>query len=179
MAKKLIIDFLGVNLIARKTFFSDQGSFSITHNPNLTPGIAFYQDSISILKNKNTLKGMHLQAGKHSQAKLVTVLQGGIIDFFVDLRKDSESYLDYGCIEIDEGNANMLFIPKGFAHGYITTAPNTMVSYKLDAPYAPEHELTILWNDSKINIEWPKTEDLHISSKDLNGLSFYEVDKKL
>lgn len=179
MAKKNIDEFIGISLITIQKFSSDMGSFSVTHQPGLTPGQIFYQDSVSILKEKNTLKGMHLQAGKYAQSKLVTVIQGSILDFFVDLRTTSQTYLDYGCINMTEKNCKAIFIPPGFAHGYLTLKKNTVISYKLGAPYAPEHELTLKWDDPQINIHWPDLSNVKISDKDANGLNLKQVQKKL
>ena len=179
MAEKKIHNFSEIQIITRDKFISELGSFSVTFQRGKTLQNSFYQDSISILNKTNTLKGMHFQSGKFAQAKLVTVLQGAILDYFIDLRKDSSTYLDYGKVLLDENNNDMLFIPKGFAHGYITQKQNTIISYKLDAAYNPEHEITLLWNDPKINIQWPETNNIHISEKDLNGLKFKEIEKIL
>lgn len=179
MAEISIEKFSGIEIISRKKFVSDLGSFSVTYQQGQTPKSNFFQDSISILKSANTLKGMHFQTGKSSQAKLITVLQGAIKDYFVDLRKNSPTFMDYGCTLLDDINNNVLFIPKGFAHGYITQSKRTIISYKLDAPYDPENEVTLLWSDPKININWPELSDLHISKKDMNGLKFSEIEAKL
>lgn len=179
MAEISIKDFAGIQLIPRQKFSSELGSFSVTYESKVTASNLFYQDSVSILKNCNTLKGMHFQSGKYSQAKLVTVLQGGLIDYFVDLRKGSSTYLDYGFVNLDDQNNNMLFLPVGFAHGYITIEEKTIVSYKLGSPYSPENEITLLWNDPTINIKWPSLNQLHISKKDLAGLTLPEIQKYL
>ena len=179
MAEKTIKDFVGIQLIPRQKFSSELGSFSVTYESEVTARNLFYQDSVSILEKRNTLKGMHFQSGKYSQAKLVTVLQGGLIDYFVDLRKSSSTYLDYGFVNLDDQNNNMLFIPVGFAHGYITIEQKTIVSYKLGSPYSPENEITLLWNDPTINIKWPASNQLHISKKDLAGLTLPEIQKYL
>ena len=179
MAEKSINNFLGIHLIPRKKFSSELGSFSVTYESKLTASNLFYQDSVSILENSNTLKGMHFQSGKYSQAKLVTVLQGGLIDYFVDLRQESPTYTDYGFVSLDDHNNNMLLLPEGFAHGYITTEKQTIVSYKLDSPYSPENEMTLLWNDPTIDIKWPAHNQLHISKKDLAGLTLPEIEKYL
>ena len=179
MAAKSIKDFAGIQLIPRQKFSSELGSFSVTYESKVTASNLFYQDSVSILENCNTLKGLHFQTGKYAQAKLVTVLQGGLIDYFVDLRKSSSTYLDYGFTTLDDQNNNTLFLPTGFAHGYITIQQKTIVSYKLDSPYSPENEITLLWNDPQINIKWPNTDQLHISPKDLAGLKLFEIEKRL
>jgi dTDP-4-dehydrorhamnose 3,5-epimerase len=179
MPEKSIKDFLGIQLIPRQKFSSELGSFSVTYESEVTTDNLFYQDSVSILENPNTLKGMHFQSGQYAQAKLVTVLQGGLIDYFVDLRKSSPTFLDHGFTTLDDQNNNMLFLPIGFAHGYITLEQKTIVSYKLDSPYSPENEITLLWNDPTINIEWPAPHQLHISKKDLAGLTLPEIEKYL
>ena len=179
MAEKSIEDFTGIQLIPRQKFSSELGSFSVTYESKVTTSNLFYQDSVSILENPNTLKGMHFQSGQYAQAKLVTVLQGGLIDYFVDLRKSSTTFLDYGFTTLGDQNNNMLFLPIGFAHGYITLEQKTIVSYKLDSPYSPENEITLLWNDPTINIKWPACHQLHISKKDLAGLTLPELEKYL
>ena len=179
MAEKSIKDFAGIQLIPRQKFSSELGSFSVTYESKVTTSNLFYQDSVSILENPNTLKGMHFQSGQYAQAKLVTVLQGGLIDYFVDLRKSSTTFLDYGFTTLGDQNNNMLFLPIGFAHGYITLEQKTIVSYKLDSPYSPENEITLLWNDPTINIKWPACHQLHISKKDLAGLTLPELEKYL
>lgn len=179
MAEKKIHSFLGIQLISREKFISELGSFSVTFESRKTLQHDFYQDSVSIIKNSNTIKGMHFQTHEFSQAKLVTVLQGAILDYFIDFRKDSSTYLDYGKVELDDVNNNMLFIPKGFAHGYITQKEKTIISYKLDAEYSPEFEVTLKWNDPKINIQWPVVNKLYISKKDMDGLEFKDVEKLL
>jgi len=179
VAEKKIHNFSEIQLVSREKFVSELGSFSVTFESGKTLQNNFYQDSISILENINTLKGMHFQSGEFAQAKLVTVLQGAILDYFIDLRKDSSTYLDYGKVLLDDGNNDMLFIPKGFAHGYITQKQKTIISYKLDAAYNPDFEITLLWNDPKINIQWPEVNNMHISKKDIEGLEFKEIEKLL
>jgi dTDP-4-dehydrorhamnose 3,5-epimerase len=179
VAEKTIKDLVGIQLIPRQKFSSELGSFSVTYESEVTARNLFYQDSVAILENRNTLKGMHFQSGKYAQAKLVTVLQGGLIDYFVDLRKSSSTYLDYGFTILDDQNNNMLFLPVGFAHGYITIEQKTIVSYKLGSPYSPENEITLLWNDPTINIKWPAPNQFHISKKDLAGLTLPEIEKHL
>ena len=122
---------------------------------------------------------MHFQSGNFAQAKLVTILQGGIIDFFVDLRKSSSTFLDYGSVELNTENNDILLIPKGFAHGYFTVSKDTIVNYKLDAPYSPDNEFTLNWNDPIIGIKWPEAKNVHVSPKDQAGLSLSEVQNKL
>lgn len=175
MANKLLKEFSGIQQLKRKNFSSELGSFSVTFEPNLVLNRKFYQDSISIIEKTGTIKGMHFQRGQYAQTKLVTVLQGSIMDYFVDLRKESPTYLDHGSIELSEQNSSMIFIPKGFAHGYISLEDRSIISYKLGAPYQPKHEVTLLWSDHDIGIKWPQTENLHISEKDTLGLTSQQI----
>jgi dTDP-4-dehydrorhamnose 3,5-epimerase len=179
MSQRRLNEFSGVSIMKRDTFPSELGSFSVLFDQSINFGEDFYQDSISIIKHPNTIKGMHFQSGHFAQAKLVTILQGGIIDFFVDLRKDSSTFLDYGSVELNSKNNDMLLIPKGFAHGYFSAHEDTIISYKLDAPYSPDHEYTLLWSDPGIGIKWPTTKNTHISSKDRAGLNLPEIENKL
>jgi len=175
MAKKLLKEFFGIERLMRKNFSSELGSFSVTFEPDLLSNKDFYQDSISTIEKTGTIKGMHFQRGQYAQTKLVTVLQGSIMDYFVDLRKESPTYLDHGSIELSEQNSSMIFIPKGFAHGYISLEDRSIISYKLGAPYQPKHEVTLLWSDHDIGIKWPQTENLHISEKDTLGLTSQQI----
>ena len=130
--------------------------------------INFIQDNISFSKNKNTIRGLHFQDSPYEQSKYVTVLKGGIWDVFIDLRKDSKTYMDYGYIELYEGKSSLL-IPKGFAHGFCTLEPDTLVLYKVDNQYSKDHENGIRWNDKALKIPWPKMkEKVTISDKDRN-----------
>jgi dTDP-4-dehydrorhamnose 3,5-epimerase len=175
MANKLLKEFSGIQQLKRKNFSSELGSFSVTFEPNFVLNRKFYQDSISIIEKTGTIKGMHFQQGQHAQSKLVTVLQGSIMDYFIDLREESPTYLDYGSIELSDLNHNTIFIPEGFAHGYITLENKSIISYKLGSRYQPKHEVTLLWSDPDIGIKWPQIENLHISEKDTLGLTMQQI----
>ena len=97
------------------------------------------------------------------------------MDYFVDLREESPTYLDYGSIELSDLNHNTIFIPEGFAHGYMSLESKSIISYKLGSPYQPKHEVTLLWNDPDIGIQWPQIENLHISEKDTLGLTMQQI----
>ena len=108
-----------------------------------------------------------------------------VIDYFegcdfedkllVDLRPTSETFLDHAKIVISEENRNILFIPKGFAHGYITTIKNTLISYKIDNIYSPNHQQSIHWQDESLGIKWPKFDRYFLSTKDRNAKKFNEL----
>ena len=126
---------------------------------------------------------MHFQSGEYSQAKLISILKGSILDVVVDLRKDSKTFGKYFSIELNEKNKKMLFIPKYFAHGFLTLEDNTEIFYKCDNFYNPKSEVGIIWNDIDLNIEWNlqkygiAREELIISEKDKKNISFKEYKK--
>ena len=136
-------------------------------NSTLGNTIKFVQDNHSFSK-KNVLRGLHLQI-KKPQGKLVSVLNGSIFDVAIDLRKNSKTFAHWhGCI-LSRKNKNQLWIPPGFAHGFLSLRNNTEVLYKTTDYWDKNDEYTILWNDKTININWPKVEDLIISEKDKQG----------
>lgn len=108
------------------------------------------QSNISISDKKWTIRGLHFQNGEYAQSKLIKVIQGEILDFVVDLRFDSETYLDVKFYDLSDNNALELYIPKGFAHGFITRTDNTIVQYLVDAPYSPESEGCLYWKELPI-----------------------------
>jgi dTDP-4-dehydrorhamnose 3,5-epimerase len=174
MSERPINDFSQVSLKKRDKFESEIGYFTNTYNLEINQGV-FIQDSISFIKNIGTVKGLHLQNSPFAQAKLVTVLSGGIIDYIVDLRPYSNTYLDYGKVIISEENKHILFIPRGFAHGYITSMENTMISYKVDNDYSPKHEIIINWQDETLGLKWPLHNQYFLSKKDEGAKKLNEI----
>ncbi len=132
--------------------------------------IDFVQDNESC-SEKNVLRGLHFQKPPFAQAKLIRVICGAILDVVVDLRKESKTYGQHFDIELNETNKTQLFVPVGFAHGFLTLTDNTIINYKCSQFYNPKSEVSLLWNDKTFNINWPiKTPNL--SDKDKNGLNF-------
>ncbi len=170
MSKKPLNKISGVKRFKRPVFNSNLGIFSETYKKEWFEN-KFVQDSISISKKRGTIRGMHLQNGKFSQAKLITVFKGSILDVFIDLRKCSSTYCHHGSIRISEENKNVLLLPRGFAHGFVTLEADTIVSYKMDNIYSPENEITIRWDDPDVSISWPKDLSYTLSSKDEEGIS--------
>ena len=160
--------FNGIKILDKNIFTSDLGYFSTTFN-SASLNSTFVQDSISKSYKTGTVRGLHFQKSQHAQAKLISVIEGSIVDFFVDLRKDSPTFLSHGRIELNQETTKSLFIPRGFAHGFITRKPNTIISYKLDNFYNPTSEETLLWNDPDVGIIWPEMKTYHLSPKDLQG----------
>ncbi len=126
------------------------------------------QANTSYSKDKGTLRGLHYQLSPHEEAKLMRCIKGAIFDVAVDLRPESKTYKKWFGIELTESNRKMLFIPEGFAHGYQTLVENTEAFYMSSAFYAPEAERGLRWNDPAIGINWPITDELNITEKDLS-----------
>lgn len=123
------------------------------------------QENQSLSKKKGIIRGLHFQNPPQAETKLVRVVLGAIVDVFVDLRKNSETYGQWDSIELSEENYKAVYIPKGFAHGFCTLTENALVCYKVDSFYAPEAEGGLKWNDSELGIEWPVSHPL-VSDKD-------------
>ncbi len=113
------------------------------------------QSNISYNKNKGTLRGIHMQQSPFREAKLVQCMKGKIYDVIIDMRKNSETYCRWMSIELSEKNKTILYIPEGFAHGFITLEDDTEVSYQMSEFYKPGYEKGLLWNDPFFNITWP------------------------
>ncbi len=156
----------GVFIIEPKVFEDDRGWFQETYNKEkfIEFGIQadFVQDSHSYTKKKGTLRGLHFQKAPHSQAKFVTCIKGSLLDVAVDLRTDSPTYKQWISVELTEGNKKKLFIPRGFAHGFITLEDDTEFYYKLDNYYNKESEGFIRFNDPEIGIDWGNTNPILI-----------------
>ena len=128
--------------------------------------IDFVQDNHSVSTEVGTLRGLHFQAPPHAQAKLVRCGRGAIFDVAVDIRRGSPTYGKWVGDVLSEGNGKQLFIPKGFAHGFVTLEPHSEIVYKCSDYYAPETEGALRWDDPDIGIEWPLTGEPVLSEKD-------------
>ena len=128
--------------------------------------VNFVQDNQSI-SHKNVLRGLHYQSGNYAQAKLVRVVKGKVFDVAVDIRKESSTFGKHISIELSEHNNKQLFIPKGFAHGFVVLSDTAIFSYKCDNYYNKESERGIIYNDKTLNIDWRiNKNELIISEKD-------------
>jgi len=134
---------------------------------------SWVQENQSQSIRKYTIRGLHFQRPPHAETKLVRVVTGAILDVFVDLRKDSETYGQWDSIELSADNQKMVYIPKGFAHGFCTLTEKTVVLYKIDSAYASEFEGGLRWNDDTLGIQWP-TNGPYLSAKDRMLPSFDE-----
>lgn len=129
--------------------------------------VDFIQDNES-KSSFGVLRGLHFQKGETSQAKLVRVIKGKVLDVAVDIRKSSPTFGKHVMVELSEDNKRQLFIPHGFAHGFLVLSPEAIFTYKVDNPYAPQMESGIRWNDPELAIEWPiDPAQVQTSEKDL------------
>jgi dTDP-4-dehydrorhamnose 3,5-epimerase len=153
-----------------KVFADARGSFFESYNQNTlkTIGITtlFVQDNQSESK-RGVLRGLHYQTGDHAQAKLVRVLQGEVYDVAVDIRVGSKTYGKYFGSNLSAENGKQMYIPRGFAHGFIVLSETAVFAYKCDNFYDKESEGGIVWNDTTINIDWGIPHDqILLSEKD-------------
>jgi len=166
----------GLFVIDPNVFEDDRGYFFESYNKNAFEknGISdlFVQDNQS-KSQKDVLRGLHFQLPPYSQAKLVRVIQGSVLDVAVDLRKDSPTYGQHYSVVISAENRKMFFIPEGFAHGFLTLEDNTIFSYKCSNVYHTESEAALLWNDKDIAIDWG-IENPILSGKDNEAECFNE-----
>ncbi len=128
--------------------------------------VHFVQDNHSYSKVRGVLRGLHFQLPPAAQDKLVRVARGAIFDVAVDIRKASPSFGRWVGLVVSAESWNQIFVPKGFAHGFITLEDDTEVLYKTSAAYSPEHERSVRFDDPAIGIEWPSTAPLFLSAKD-------------
>ena len=123
------------------------------------------------------MRGLHYQKGDFSQAKLVRVIKGRVVDVAVDIRESSPTFGKYVMVELSEENKRQFFIPRGFAHGFLVLSDEAIFTYKVDNFYNPQQEASIRWNDESIAINWPiDSKDVVTSDKDLNAKSLNEAD---
>ncbi|MBI2281036.1 MAG: dTDP-4-dehydrorhamnose 3,5-epimerase [Bacteroidetes bacterium] len=164
----------GLLIITPKVFEDERGHFFESFNKNifLKNGIDtdFVQDNQS-LSYKNVLRGLHFQNPPYAQAKLVSVIKGAVLDVAVDIRKNSKTFGKHFKLILSEKNKTMLYIPVGFAHGFLAIEDNTVFSYKCGNFYHQESENSIFWNDETLNIEWGIKKPL-VSEKDNSAVSF-------
>ncbi|WP_369999117.1 dTDP-4-dehydrorhamnose 3,5-epimerase [Winogradskyella sp.] len=167
----------GCYIIQPQIFEDKRGYFLETYNEKsfskaLGLNINFVQDNES-QSSKGVLRGLHYQKGKFAQAKLVRVIKGKVLDIAVDLRKNSTTFGEYVSVILSEENKMQLFIPRGFAHGFLVLEDDTIFSYKCDNFYNKESESGIIYNDKELNIDWKYSEnELILSEKDLHLPSF-------
>ncbi|BCE00604.1 dTDP-4-dehydrorhamnose 3,5-epimerase [Marinicellulosiphila megalodicopiae] len=170
-----------VKIIEPTVFGDERGFFMETWNDkkfrNLVSDKCFVQDNHSKSK-KGILRGLHFQT-KNCQGKLVRVVQGEVFDVAVDLRKESNTYGEWVGEYLSADNKRQLWVPEGFAHGFLVMSEEAEFVYKCSDYYNPEFEQSLLWDDPVIKIEWPlnELESPILSEKDKNGISFLNLPK--
>lgn len=167
-------------ILKPNVFRDERGLFYETYNQRLfekTTGLKteFVQDNQSV-SSRGVLRGLHFQHGKMAQAKLVNVVKGRVLDIVVDLRKDSDTFGKSFSIVLDDIDRLQLFVPRGFAHGFITLSNESIFAYKCDNFYDKHSERGIIYNDATLDLDWHlPEEELIISEKDLELPKFNEL----
>lgn len=160
-------------VLTPRRFGDDRGYFeSITIEQLNELG---FKDIVQINHSKSSkgvIRGMHFQTNPYSQAKCVTCMQGGVLDVVVDMRVDSPTYGNWTSVELTPENGKMLYVPRGFAHGFVSLKDDTIFEYYIDNKYMPSHEAGIIWNDPDINIDW------QFEKYNINDPLFSEKDQK-
>ena len=169
----------GAFLIKPLTYPDDRGEFSVLFTDDVLKAwgaSAFFAMEFLSTSKKGVLRGLHYQSGSSAQAKLVRCVEGEIYDVMVDLRKKSKTYGKWAGVLLSDKNMAGLFVPKGFAHGYLSLSGVSRVLYKVDAPYCPANETGIKYDDADLKIDWP-VKTAVLSKKDRLLPSFKECEK--
>lgn len=172
-------DIEGPLIIEPQVFGDDRGFFMESWNAGKFAAagldIAFVQDNHS-LSQKGVLRGMHFQK-PGAQGKLVRVIAGAVYDVAVDMRQSSQNFGQWTGVELNARNKRMFWVPRGFAHGFLTLEDDTEFLYKCDAPYAPDDEHSLAWDDPDVGIDWPLDGlDIQLSAKDRAGKRLAELE---
>ena len=170
----------GVYIIEPKVFKDARGyffeAFKQDEFEKNVGNVNFVQDNES-KSSYGVMRGLHYQKGEFSQAKLVRVIKGKVVDVAVDIRKSSPTFGKHVMVELSEDNKRQLFIPRGMAHGFLVLSQEAVFTYKVDNVYAPQSEASIKFDDATLNIQWPiDKNDVLTSEKDLKGKAFAEAD---
>ena len=160
----------GLVIIEPTLFGDDRGYFLESYNKKefekAIGEISFVQDNES-KSSKGVLRGLHFQKPPYAQAKLVRCIEGKVLDVAVDIREGSETFGQHVTIELTGENKKQVFIPRGFAHGFLVLSESAIFAYKVDNSYAPTHDAGIRWDDSLLNIQWGVSEsEVLVSEKD-------------
>lgn len=170
----------GVWILEPRVFHDSRGYFMEAFNEadfekHIGP-VHFIQDNES-RSSYGVLRGLHYQKGTYSQAKLVRVIKGCVLDVAVDLRRDSPTLGKYVAVELSEENKRQFFIPRGFAHGFLVLSEEATFMYKVDNIYAPEAECSIRFDDEDIAVHWPiRSSEMILSEKDTHALPYREAE---
>lgn len=175
--KQLAIE--GVWLLEPRIFGDSRGyffeSFKAEEFRRIVGDVTFVQENES-LSSRGVLRGLHFQGGNSSQAKLVRVTEGEVLDVVVDMRHGSPTLGKYVAVNLSGDNHRQLFVPRGFAHGFVTLSPTARFQYKVDNLYDPSSEHTLAFDDPTVGVDWQVSpSEMIISEKDRKGISFAEA----
>lgn len=177
--KKIETSLPGVYIIEPQVFGDHRGYFMETYSTKAFSAIGidniFVQDNQSFTAQKGTLRGIHFQQNPMAQAKIVRVTKGAVLDVAVDLRKGSPNYKKWVGVELSAENKRMLYIPRGFGHGFVTLTDDVEFCYKVDNLYSKECDSGIRFNDPEIGVEWGVTNPI-LSAKDTQSPYLSESD---
>ena len=148
-----VLEIRPARLPDERGFFSEVWSERAFREAGITTG--FVQDNHSLSRDAGVLRGLHFQAPPVAQAKLVRVSRGSVFDVAVDIRTGSPTYGQWVAARLSAAEWNEMYVPEGFAHGFLTLEPDTEVQYKVSAPYSREHDRAIRFDDPAIGVEWP------------------------
>ena len=178
--KQLKTALPGVFLFEPECHGDARGHFMEVYNERTMRALGlttrFVQDNESYTAQRGSLRGIHYQRAPHAQAKLVRVTRGAVLDLAIDLRKGSPTYLHWILEELSSENRRMLFLPRGFGHGFLTLSDGVVFSYKVDDFYAPECDRSLRWNDPALRIAWGAVREDLLSSKDAHAPLLRESD---
>ena len=169
------INIKGIKIFKSKNFYDKRGCFKEVYKEKLLPNKKLIFNCVSNSK-KNVLRGLHLQT-ENAQGKFVTVLKGEIYDVALDLRKKSKTFCKYFSIYLSDKNGLSIYIPPGFAHGFIALKKENIIVYSCTNYRSKKHEIGIKWNDKDASIKWPIKKPI-ISEKDKKNISLAEYKKK-
>lgn len=171
----------GAYIIEPNPFYDERGYFMRTYAEEIFEehGLArkWVHENQSRSERKGIIRGLHFQFPPYSETKLIRVIRGSILDVFVDLRKDSATFGKWEAVELSEENKKMVFIPRGFAHGFCTMSDIAEIAYKVDNYYSKEHECGVIWNDKDLDIKW-KESNPFVSEKDSKNITLSEFCEK-
>lgn len=170
----------GVYVIEPRVFKDNRGyffeAFKKDEFDEHIKDVAFVQDNES-KSSRGVLRGLHYQKGEYSQAKLVRVIKGCVLDVAVDIRKSSPTFGKHVMVELSEDNKRQFFIPRGFAHGFLVMSDEAIFTYKVDNVYSPQNEASIRFDDPDLGIEWPmQSDEILTSEKDLKAKFLKEAE---
>lgn len=180
--QRLSKEFSGLEMYEYPRNFDERGSFHKIFESNVLPKnnnfVKFTSLAISSNLKLGTIRGMHLQLQPFEEIKLITCLNGAIYDVFVDLRLRSNTFGDWGAVEISRDNRGVLYLPEGFAHGFQTTLDDTEILYAINGQYSKEYSRSVLYSDEQLGIIWPLPVS-NLSSKDKDAKSLSEIVREI